>query len=216
MNEPSQPVNVVILAAALPIRLGLAAMLDGEPRLRVIASAASLAELEIPLASAGVLLFAVRPPVSIDFSFITSDYASITPPPVLLLADEPPDISIIPPNVLLHWGVISSESSAIQLVQAILALDSGLFVCEPAWLDRFTRPPSQNLTSQDALTRLSPREIEVLGLLALGLANKQISARLGLSENTVKYHISSIYSKLGASNRAEAVRLGARNGYIDL
>jgi DNA-binding CsgD family transcriptional regulator len=58
--------------------------------------------------------------------------------------------------------------------------------------------------------------MEVLQQLALGLANKQIGAALKMSENTVKYHITSIYMKLGANNRAEAVRIGARLGLISL
>jgi DNA-binding NarL/FixJ family response regulator len=53
-------------------------------------------------------------------------------------------------------------------------------------------------------------------LLATGLPNKQIAAALGISEHTVKFHISSIYSKLNASNRAEAIRAGLRGGWIAL
>ncbi len=56
----------------------------------------------------------------------------------------------------------------------------------------------------------------MLGFLAQGLANKQIAARLGISEHTVKFHVSAIYSKLGASSRTEAVRLGVRLGLIVL
>ena len=56
----------------------------------------------------------------------------------------------------------------------------------------------------------------MLQLLAQGLANKQIALALGISEHTVKFHISSIYAKLGATNRAEAVRLGVLRGLIVL
>ena len=61
---------------------------------------------------------------------------------------------------------------------------------------------------------LSPREIEVLGTLAEGLANKNIAARLGISEHTVKTHVASILAKLDADSRAEAVAIGARLGLI--
>jgi DNA-binding NarL/FixJ family response regulator len=60
------------------------------------------------------------------------------------------------------------------------------------------------------------REGEVLGLLARGLSNKQIARELGISEHTVKFHISSLYAKLGVGNRAEAVSRGARHGLISL
>ena len=63
---------------------------------------------------------------------------------------------------------------------------------------------------------LTDRESEVLGLLSKGLANKQIAAALGISEHTVKFHVSSIYTKLNVTNRTEAVREGLRGGWIAL
>ncbi|HXW01614.1 MAG TPA: response regulator transcription factor, partial [Anaerolineae bacterium] len=65
----------------------------------------------------------------------------------------------------------------------------------------------------DALT---PRELEVLRLLGQGLQNKEIAAELVISERTVKFHVSSIMSKLGAGNRTEAVSLAAQQGLIEL
>ncbi len=63
---------------------------------------------------------------------------------------------------------------------------------------------------------LTPREAEVLGLLADGLANKQIASRLGITAHTVKFHVDSLLHKLSAANRAEAVSQGIRKGLIDL
>ena|SRR5215831_3869583 len=63
---------------------------------------------------------------------------------------------------------------------------------------------------------LTPREVEVLELLAEGLPNKAIAARLGISDQTVKFHVSSICGKLGAANRTDAVRRGVRRGLISL
>jgi DNA-binding NarL/FixJ family response regulator len=63
---------------------------------------------------------------------------------------------------------------------------------------------------------LTPRENEVLELLAEGLPNKAIAARLGISDQTVKFHVASIGGKLGASNRTDAVRLAVRRGLIAL
>jgi DNA-binding NarL/FixJ family response regulator len=61
---------------------------------------------------------------------------------------------------------------------------------------------------------LTSREIEILGLLAEGMANKDIAAQLHISEHTVKFHVSSILAKLGAGNRSEAVARGIREGLI--
>jgi DNA-binding NarL/FixJ family response regulator len=61
---------------------------------------------------------------------------------------------------------------------------------------------------------LTPRESEVLQMLASGLANKEIAARLTISEHTVKFHVASILGKLGAGSRTEAVSLGIRRGLV--
>jgi two-component system, NarL family, response regulator YdfI len=63
---------------------------------------------------------------------------------------------------------------------------------------------------------LTPREIEVLGLIAEGLPNKAIAGRLDISDQTVKFHVASIYGKLGAANRTDAVRRAFRRGLITL
>jgi DNA-binding NarL/FixJ family response regulator len=63
---------------------------------------------------------------------------------------------------------------------------------------------------------LTPREIQVLELLADGLSNKGIGARLGISDQTVKFHVTAITGKLGASNRTDAVRRALRRGLINL
>jgi DNA-binding NarL/FixJ family response regulator len=63
---------------------------------------------------------------------------------------------------------------------------------------------------------LTPREVQVLELLAEGLANKAIAAQLGISDQTVKFHVASISGKLGAVNRTDAVRRAVRRGLITL
>lgn len=72
--------------------------------------------------------------------------------------------------------------------------------------------------SEDArlVERLTSRETDVLELLAEGLSNKAIAARLGISDQTVKFHVASIGGKLGAANRTDAVRLAVRRGLITL
>ena len=68
----------------------------------------------------------------------------------------------------------------------------------------------------DLEARLTPREIEVLELLAMGLSNKVIASRLAISDQTVKFHVASICGKLGAVNRTDAVFRGVRRGLITL
>jgi len=68
----------------------------------------------------------------------------------------------------------------------------------------------------DDIEDLSPRELEVLALVADGLSNKGIAARLGISDQTVKFHVAAITAKLGAANRTEAVRIALRRALIAL
>lgn len=63
---------------------------------------------------------------------------------------------------------------------------------------------------------LTPRELDVLALLADGVGNREIASRLDISEHTVKFHLSAIFGKLGASTRTDAVRRALRSGLIDL
>jgi DNA-binding CsgD family transcriptional regulator len=63
---------------------------------------------------------------------------------------------------------------------------------------------------------LTPRERDVLALLADGLRNRDIASRLGVSEHTVKFHLASIFGKLGAATRTEAVRKGLQLGLIEI
>ena len=108
------------------------------------------------------------------------------------------------------WGILPLESSSDELCAAIHALYQGLIVGTHQLL--FSQPEDES-PSRGPLTE---REAEVLALLAKGLANKQIAVVLGISEHTVKFHVSSIYTKLNATNRTQAVREGLRNGWIVL
>ena len=77
-------------------------------------------------------------------------------------------------------------------------------------------PPRQAAGDMRLVETLTSRETEVLALLAEGLSNKGIAARLGISDQTVKFHVASIGGKLGAANRTDAVRLAVRRGLIAL
>jgi DNA-binding NarL/FixJ family response regulator len=82
--------------------------------------------------------------------------------------------------------------------------------------DAFLVAPAVDLADDASAEALTPREIEVLELLAEGLSNKGIALRLGISDQTVKFHVASISGKLGAHSRTGAVRLAVRRGLITL
>jgi two-component system, NarL family, nitrate/nitrite response regulator NarL len=111
-------------------------------------------------------------------------------------------------------GILLRDAEPNRLVAAIRALATGLtvldgLVMETAWPAR----ANQSSTPPESLT---PREVEVLGLLAEGLSNKAIAERLGISEHTAKFHVTAIIAKLGAGGRTEAVVRAARMGLVVL
>jgi DNA-binding NarL/FixJ family response regulator len=113
-------------------------------------------------------------------------------------------------------GILARESSEKEIVSAIVAANGGLVLLDPdvtRELASRTRATGGE-TSPDNFEELTAREIEVLRLMAEGFGNKEIASRLGISDHTVKFHISSILAKLGASSRTEAVTQGIRMGLI--
>jgi two-component system, NarL family, response regulator YdfI len=109
-------------------------------------------------------------------------------------------------------AVLSRHSSASQIVAAIEAAAAGFVVLQPGDLDGLLVNPQPASLAEP----LTPREVEVLGMLAEGQSNKSIAHRLGISEHTVKFHVTSIMGKLNAGSRTEAVTQGIRQGLIML
>jgi len=133
---------------------------------------------------------------------------------VLVLGADDLDQSRIVSAISDHtWGFLPLDATGKQIEAAIHAIAAGLSVGVP---DPLKIPLWDTTLSLDEeiIDPLTARELEVLQLLAQGMANKQIALRLKISEHTVKFHVSSIYTKLGAANRTEAVRLGVRRGLI--
>jgi DNA-binding NarL/FixJ family response regulator len=129
--------------------------------------------------------------------------------PLLILTPTPSSFTY---STVLHaeqGALLRSDASTDQLVQTVKSLASGVLVFDPALIPQVETP-------DELREDLTPREAEVLLLLADGLANREIAQRLSISEHTVKFHIRSILAKLGASSRTEAVSRGLRSGLIDL
>lgn len=206
-----EPICVAVIAPALAVRVGLQALLDDAEEIEVAAEAAEVAalvnlppEVDILIATSGAGSYeewrAYLPEEAPRFS-------------VLMITDDPQEVQFLRGLPLHAWGVLSRDASEGELIAAILGLHQGLIVAPPEFLESVLTP-HQVGDVPGHIEPLTPRETEVLQLLAQGLANKQIALELGISDHTVKFHISSIYRKLGATNRTEAVRVGMRLGLV--
>ena len=112
-------------------------------------------------------------------------------------------------------AVLPRDAKPIEIFAAIEAAAVGLTAFGPEELNLvLPAVNSAEIDPEPALEAWTAREIEVLALMAHGLANKEVADRLRISEHTVKFHVSSILSKLGASSRTEAVTTGLRDGLL--
>lgn len=141
-----------------------------------------------------------------------SSLAPIMPPVVVLVPEQHGADLARQVREAGARGVLLRSARPSVLAAALRATVEGLVAIDPALLAALAparEPPAPN--PPEALT---PRETEVLRLLAEGLANKQIAQHLGVSEHTVKFHINAIMGKLGAGSRTEAVVRATRAGLI--
>jgi NarL family two-component system response regulator YdfI len=112
-------------------------------------------------------------------------------------------------------AALPGDISPDQLVATLHAVASGLLVLHPSHANEGLPAGSAPSRALDELAEsLTRRELEVLQMLAAGLSNKEIAARLNISEHTAKFHVASILGKLGAGSRTEAVALGIRRGLV--
>lgn len=111
-------------------------------------------------------------------------------------------------------GYLLKGAPREELFEAIRVVNAGGSLLQPIVMSKLMRHISQREDAKSVET-LSPREREVLQLMARGLQNKEIAAELVISERTVKFHVSSILGKLGAGNRTEAVTMALQQGIIE-
>lgn len=109
-------------------------------------------------------------------------------------------------------AVLPHNAPAGEILAAVQAVALGFVLAKPEDLERAAVPARSTAAGRGET--LTPREIEVLQLIAAGESNKRIAWSLGISEHTVKFHVASILSKLSAGSRAEALAIGIRLGLI--
>jgi DNA-binding NarL/FixJ family response regulator len=211
--------RVLIIASSPVVRAGLEALLGKSASVVVVGTVAQSAALgaEIDASEPDVVLIELEPHAELP-PFLPALDAAHAPAIVVLAEDPEPEWAA----GALRAGaraILPHEATADEILAAVDAAAAGLVTLPVelvgALISADLRPTPQ-LAAAVSNQPLTPRELEVLGMLAEGLGNKIVAARLGISEHTVKTHVASILAKLDAGTRAEAVAIGARLGLIML
>lgn len=209
-------IGVFIIASTPTMRVGLRTVLTTS-EIQVIGEAATPAELTSGLAGIDVVVVA-------DEELLQELQPAVTErerPALIVLSSDShrllPLMNTLSPQ---GWGVVPPDASMGQLQVAVLAVAQGLIVLSTIQAEQMLEQQRGSGFSDIDPTlsgeALTAREREVLLLLSEGLPNKLIARKLQISEHTVKFHVSSIYAKLGATSRTDAVSRGVRRGLITL
>ena len=212
-------IQVLVVAASPIVRAGLLTMLTSNPELMLVGSISNIDSLgeEIQQLQPDVVLVDLGGNSESNWGkllqLLEQQYLSA----ILVLTDE---LSAVSLGMVLRAGIrgiLLDTSSEAEIIAAVEAIASGLVVLQPDAVENLLTKeassiqPKATIPSQDSLTA---REIEVLEMLGSGMGNKAIAKHLHISEHTVKFHLSSIFQKLGVATRTEAVSVGVRLGLI--
>ncbi len=225
--------RVLVVATSSLVRAGLSAVLTTNPELTLVSSSASdldslATEIE-QLQPDVVLLVLISKRDSDYFTDQSNDESGWEkllnsqqqqyPSAIIVITDELDSIDLAAGLRSGVRGILPQSSTESEILATVEAVASGLVVLHPDVVESLL-PPKEGSWRENVLVNpvqtLTPREIEVLQMLGSGLGNKAIAKRLNISEHTVKFHLSSIFQKLGVSTRTEAVTVGVRLGLIML
>jgi two-component system, NarL family, nitrate/nitrite response regulator NarL len=212
MEPAPQKIRIVIVNDQLVVREGLRMLLENHPGMKVVGMASSRAEaLEIAAnQTCDLIILDLELGGHNALSFLPQLREAAKSARVLVLTAVRDTETHQKAAQLGAMGVVLKDDAADRLLKAIEKVYEG-----EAWLDRLTlgkllwRLSSHEKESLDPhekkISSLTDRELQVIALIALGLKNRQIAERLFISPTTVTHHLSSIYSKLGVSDRLELV-----------
>jgi DNA-binding NarL/FixJ family response regulator len=210
-------IRVFIVALAPMLQVGLRTILTTGD-MQVVGEASVPAELAaVDLAGIDVIVLSEEALLE-DLQRIFGE--NRTPALVVLSSNNQRLVMLLNALSPRGWGVVPADASTAQLQAAVAAAAQGLTALPTALAEQLLEQRAVvelsdiDTTSPDEA--LTVREREVLELLSQGLPNKLIARRLQISEHTVKFHVSSIYAKLGATSRTDAVSRGVRRGLITL
>lgn len=221
MVEGIQPLRVAIVDDQELVRAGFRALLDAEPEVEVIAEAAT-GDAAVDVADADrpdVVLMDIRMPGTNGIEATRRIRALADPPEVLILTTFDTDDNVFDALEAGAAGFLVKDTPPNQLIDALHAAAAGGATISPTTTRRLVdhllaaRLHTDRATGSE-LDVLTEREREVLQLVALGCSNREIAARLTISELTAKTHVSRVLTKLGVTSRVQAASMAYRSGLI--
>ncbi|HEV2028888.1 MAG TPA: response regulator transcription factor [Candidatus Dormibacteraeota bacterium] len=218
MTVATRAVRVLIADDQTLFRAGLARLLNEDPRVEVIGQAMDGADAAKQAAKLkpDVVLMDLKMP-NLDGIEATRQIIEADPGvKVLILTTFETDNHVIQALKVGASGYVLKDSSADAIISSIVAVMSGERVMASAVANRVLEMLTGTTTPKEFYDGLTNREIEILKLLANGMANKQIAYRLKISEKTVRNHVSNTYEKLGIYDRSQAVLYAVKKGLVEV
>jgi DNA-binding NarL/FixJ family response regulator len=218
MTVATRAVRVLIADDQTLFRAGLARLLDSDPRVEVVGQAVDGADAAKQSAKVkpDVILMDLKMP-NVDGIEATRMIIEADPSvKVLVLTTFETDSQVIQALKAGARGYVLKDSSADAIVSSVVAVMSGERVMASAVANRVLDMLTGTTSPKEFYDGLTNREIEILKLLAHGMANKQIAYRLKISEKTVRNHVSNTYEKLGIYDRSQAVLYAVKKGLVEV
>ena len=208
-------IRVLIGARSEVVRAGLTSLLTADPRFQVVGTFSIDDLTRVEDLQPEVVLLDLDSPSDESLSAAIQSGGALVNSSLMILTEDPESLAIDVLGSGLR-AILPRYATPEEIIAAIQAAATGLVALHPDIFDSMLSRirPGQQSELDPSGQILTPREIEVLRMIADGLGNKEIASKLSISDHTVKFHISSIFAKLSASNRAEAVTLGIRHGLI--
>jgi DNA-binding NarL/FixJ family response regulator len=210
-------ISVLLVDDEELVRTGVRMILDAEPDIDVVGEAEDGESARMRCASLrpDVVLMDIRMPRVNGIDATRALRQLPDPPAVIVLTTFDLDEHVYDALAAGASGFLLKDVPAALLVQAIRVAASGDAMLSPSvtrrLIARFSQAPARHVTLPEELT---PREVEVLRLLAEGLSNAEIAHRIHVGEATVKTHVARVLAKLGVRDRVQAVVLAYRSGLV--
>lgn len=214
----SKVARVLLVDDQTLFRTGLSRLLGEDSRVEIIGQAVdgSDAVKQAEKLKPDVILMDLKMP-NLDGIEATRQIIAANPAAkVLILTTFETDNHVIQALKAGASGYVLKDSQVGSIVSSILAVASGERVMASAVANRVLEMVSGTSTPKEFYDGLTVREVEILRLLATGMANKQIAYRLTISEKTVRNHVSNMYEKLGIYDRSQAVLYAVRKGLVEV